>query len=99
MRHDVQHIIYIYNIKENPMEERFNRDGELEVLGCWIAVMRRQGGKTNPHQPVTSNDMYPQQHMARNSSVCLHLFTFALMTTGAVSPNVSKLFSVIVGNI
>ena len=31
--------------------------------------------------------------MAINSNVCLHLFTFALMTTGAFSQNVGKLFS------
>ena len=35
-------------------EERFNQDGGLEVPGCWIAVMRRQGGRSNPHQPLTS---------------------------------------------
>ena len=28
--------------------------------GCWIAVMRRQGGRSNPHRPLTSDDMYPQ---------------------------------------
>ena len=26
----------------------FNRDGGLEVLGCWIAVIRKQGGRNNP---------------------------------------------------
>ncbi|WP_222706805.1 hypothetical protein, partial [Lacisediminihabitans profunda] len=41
-------------------EERFNRDGGLEVPGCWIAVMRRQGGRSNPYRPLTSNDVYPQ---------------------------------------
>ena len=41
-------------------EECFNRDGGLEVPGCWTAVMRRQGGRSNPHQPLTSNDVYPQ---------------------------------------
>ena len=29
-----------------PVEERFNRDGGLEVPGCWTAVMRRQGGRS-----------------------------------------------------
>ena len=43
-----------------PVEERFNRDGGLEVPGCWTAVMRRQGGRSNPHRPLTSNDVYPQ---------------------------------------
>ena len=63
------------------------------VPGCWIAVMRRQGGRSNPHQPLTSNDVYPQQCRAINSNVSLHLFTFALMTTAAFSQNVGKLFS------
>ena len=27
-----------------PAEERFNRDGELEVPVCWTAVTRRQEG-------------------------------------------------------
>ena len=48
------------HIQMTPSEERFNRDGGLEVPGCWTAVMRRQGGRSNPHQPLTSNDMYPQ---------------------------------------
>ena len=43
-----------------PVEERFNRDGGLEVAGCWTAVMRRQGGRSNPHRPLTSNDVYPR---------------------------------------
>ena len=29
------------HIQMTPSEERFNRDGGLEVPGCWIAVMRR----------------------------------------------------------
>ena len=32
------------HIQMTPSEECFNRDGGLEVPGCWIAVMRRQGG-------------------------------------------------------
>ena len=32
------------HIQMTPVEERFNRDGRLEVLGCWTAVMRRQEG-------------------------------------------------------
>ena len=43
-----------------PVEEGFNRDGGLEVPGCWTAVMRRQGGRSNPHRPLTSNDVYPR---------------------------------------
>ena len=48
------------HIQMTPVEERFNRDGGLEVPGCWTAVMRRQGGRSNPHRPLTSNDVYPQ---------------------------------------
>ena len=48
------------HIQMTRSEERFNRDGGLEVPGCWIAVMRGQGGKSNPHQPLTSDDVYPQ---------------------------------------
>ena len=47
------------HIQMTPVEERFNRDG-LEVPGCWTAVMRRQGGRSNPHRPLTSNDVYPR---------------------------------------
>ena len=43
-----------------PSEKHFNQDGGLEVPACWTAVMRRQGGRSNPHQPLTSNDVYPQ---------------------------------------
>ena len=46
------------HIQMTPSEERFNRDGGLEVPGCWIAVMRRQGGRSNPHQSLTSDDVY-----------------------------------------
>ena len=37
------------HIQMTPSKERFNRDGGLEVPGCWIAVMMRQGGRSNPH--------------------------------------------------
>ena len=32
------------HIQMTPVEECFNRDGGLEVPGCWTTVMRRQGG-------------------------------------------------------
>ena len=48
------------HIQMTPSEERFNRDGGLEVPGCWIAVMRRQGGRSNRHRPLTSDNVYPQ---------------------------------------
>ena len=47
------------HVQMTPVEERFNRDGGLEG-GCWTAVMRRQRGRSNPHRPLTSNDMYPR---------------------------------------
>ena len=56
---DVQGLLY-QQLQMTPVEERFNRDGGLEVPGCWTAVMRRQGGRSNPHRPLTSNDVYPQ---------------------------------------
>ena len=31
------------HIQMTPVEERFNRDGGLEVSGCWTTVMRREG--------------------------------------------------------
>ena len=48
------------HIQMTPVQEYFNRDGGLEVPGCWTAVMRRQGGRSNPHRPLTSNDVYPR---------------------------------------
>ena len=48
------------HIQMTPSEERFNRDGGLEVPGCWITVMRRQGRRSNPHRPLTSDNVYPQ---------------------------------------
>ena len=43
---------------DDTLEECFNRDGGLEVPGCWTTMMRRQGGRNNPHRPLTSNDVY-----------------------------------------
>ena len=48
------------HIQMTLVEEHFNRDQGLEVPGCWTAVMRRQGGRSNPHRPLTSNDVYPR---------------------------------------
>ena len=42
-----------------PMEESLNQDGGLEVPGC-CTVMRKHGGRSNPHHTLTSNDVYPQ---------------------------------------
>ena len=46
------------HIQMTPVEERFNQDGGLEVPGCWTAVMRRQGGRSNPHRPLTSGSAW-----------------------------------------
>ena len=32
------------HIQMTPSEERFNQNAGLEVPGCWIAMMRREGG-------------------------------------------------------
>ena len=37
------------HIQVKPSEEHFNQDGGLEVPHCWTTVMRRQGGRSNPH--------------------------------------------------
>ena len=46
------------HIQMTPSEERFNRNGGQEVPGCWTAVMERQGGRSIPRRPLTSNGMY-----------------------------------------
>ena len=43
------------HIQMTPSEERFNRDGGLEVPGCWTTVMTRLEGRSNPQRPLTSN--------------------------------------------
>ena len=48
------------HIQMTPSEERFNRDRGLEVPGCWTAMMRMQGGRSDPHRSLTSSDMFPQ---------------------------------------
>ena len=37
------------HIQMTPSEECFNRDGGLEVPDYWTTVMRRHGGRSNPH--------------------------------------------------
>ena len=67
----------------------------IEDWKSLVAGLLWWGGRREEQSslPLTSNDMFPQLYMAINSSVCSHLFTFSLMTTGAFSRNVSKLFS------
>ena len=61
-----------------PSEEHFNRDGGLEVPGCWTAVMKRQGGRRVPHRSLTSSDTLPSVVHGYNSSVCFILLHFCL---------------------
>ena len=63
------------------LEEWCNQD---EGPGCWIAEMRRQGGRSNSYRPLTFNNMCLHYCMAINTSVCSH-FTFTLMMTGGFS--------------
>ena len=37
-------------IQMTPSEEHYNWNGGLEVPGCWTTVMRKQGGRSNPHR-------------------------------------------------
>ena len=37
------------HIHMTPSKESFNRNGGPGVPGLWITVMRRQGGRSNPH--------------------------------------------------
>ena len=39
------------HIQLSPLQECFNRDGGLEVPGCWTTVMRRRRGRSNAHWP------------------------------------------------
>ena len=52
------------HIQMTPSEESFNRDGSLELPACWTTVMSKQGGRSNPHQPLTSNDVFPSSTSA-----------------------------------
>ena len=39
-------LVNTLHIHTTPSDERFNRDGRLEIPGCWTTVMRRQGGRS-----------------------------------------------------
>ena len=39
-------------------EKVLSRDEGLEVPGCWTTMMGRQGGRSNPYKPLTSNDVF-----------------------------------------
>ena len=56
--------------------------------GLLVLYMKRRLSVTNLS---SENDL--QRLFVLNSNVCSHFFTFALMTTGAFSQNVGKLFS------
>ena len=50
-----------------------------------VAGLLWWGGRSNPYQLLTSNGVY--------HNVCSHFFTFALITTTALSWNISRLIS------
>ena len=52
--------LLVKEVQMTTSEERFNWDGGLKDPGCWTAVMRRLRGRSNPHRPFTSNDVYSQ---------------------------------------
>jgi hypothetical protein len=35
------------HIEKTPANSRLNQDGEYELLGCWIATMKKLGGRGN----------------------------------------------------
>ena len=37
------------HIKRTPANNRLNRDGSYELLGCWIATMKKLGSGGQPH--------------------------------------------------
>ena len=45
------------HIQMTPLKKCFNRDGGLEVPGCWTSD---EAESSNLHQPLPSNDMYAQ---------------------------------------
>ena len=50
----------VLHIHKTPSKESFNRNGGLKVPGLLITVMRWQRGRSNPHLPLTSNNVYLQ---------------------------------------
>ena len=47
------------HIQMTPAEERFNRDGGLELPSCWMATLRRLEGGASSGQPLTSHNVHP----------------------------------------
>ena len=76
---------------------------DMHAEVCWMLL-----SPSNLQRPFTSNEVYPQEGMAINSSAWLKIArlvctssTFALIMTGAFSRNFSKLFfkfKLVIGN-
>ena len=47
------------HIQMTPAEERFNRDGGLEIPGCWIVALKTLEGGAGLGQLPASSHMYP----------------------------------------
>ena len=49
------------HIQMTPAGDRFNRDGGVELPGCWIATLKTLGGGAGSRRPPTSGtgDVYP----------------------------------------
>ena len=43
------------HIQMTPAEDRFNRDGGVELPGCWIATLKSLGGGAGSRRPTTSS--------------------------------------------
>ena len=54
---------------------------EMEVPGCWTAVMRRQRRRSNPHWPLTSNDAFCRNVGSQNVSKLFSKLKLLLLFT------------------
>ena len=48
------------HIQMTPAEDRFNRDGGLELPGYWIAALKTLGGGAGHRQLPASSHVYPE---------------------------------------
>ena len=51
------------HIQMTPAEDRFNRDGGVELPGCRIAALRRLGGGVDQRRPSHPSHVYPWSRM------------------------------------
>ena len=47
------------HIQMTPAEDRFNKDGGVELPGCLIAALRRLGGGVDQRRPSHTSHVYP----------------------------------------